>query len=515
MEIKAYLQTLWKWWWLIVVCTLCAGVSSFIVTSLLPPTYEARVLLMSNQSANTGIVDYSSLLGEQRVIATYQELLETRPILDTVITNLSLPYTSKELAKRITVSLIPETQLLELTVQDSDAQRAADIANEIAFTFLLQRSSEQEYQDLELYEQSLMTQIKALEQTIENTKADLERARATSGLWTQQELTSLQTNLTQQQATYASLLSGYLNLQSMKSRLLDVVIAEPAYAPSEAIGPRRLLYTGIAGASGFVIACVIAFLLEYMRDRFENATEVHDALALASLGAIPFVQSWHGSRHIHTPEEQWPPVAEAFRILRMNIKFAGTGSKLHTLLVTSPVANEGKTSIVANLGVMMAQAGSKVLLVDGDLRHSSLHQAFEVSNHEGLTSLLLMEANPEEYILDTGIPNLSILPSGPMPPNPSELLGSARMGELVKELQTFADVVLFDAPPILVCADTIVLAPHIDGLLLVLDSRKTQRDRAVRALAMLKAVEAKIVGSVLNKVQGESSEYYHYHSRSK
>lgn len=511
MEVKEYFQTLWKWWWLILLCTLCAGITSFVVSSLMPPVYEAKVLLMSNQSANTGIVDYSSLLGGQRVIETYQELLKTWPVLEAVIARLDLPYSMRELARRIEVSIIPDTQLLELRVRDNDAQRAADIANEMALTFLLQRSAEQQLQEIEGYEQTVVAQMRALEQAIEKAKAGIERSRASPGLLTQEELATLQDNQSRQQAAYASLLAGYLNIRVMKSRLLDVVVVEPAQPPSVAVGPRKLFNTAAAAASGCMIACVLAFLLEYLNDNLENADDVREALSLPSLGAIPFVRSWQSDGHARDPRKDWP-IMEAFRILRTNIQFANVDRTVRTLLVTSAGPGEGKTSVVANLGVVMAQDGRRVLLVGADLRRSHLHHVLGVPNLTGLTSLLLNEVDLEGCIVETDIPNLYVLPSGPAPPNPSELLGSQRMAQLIEEFQAFADIVLFDVPPVLACADAMVLAAKTDGVVLVIDSRSTRRQAATQTVEMLRNVDAEVLGGVLNKVRARSSEYYYYYS---
>jgi len=508
MELKRYFQTLWKWWWLIVLCTLCAGIASFTVSSLMPPVYQARALLMANQSTSTGIVDYSSLLGGQQVIETYRELLRTRPVLEAVIARLGLPYSPRQLAERIEVTAILNTQLLELTVEDNSAQRAADIANEIALTFLLQRSTEQQFQELEDRERAIVEQMSALERAIEQSETEIERWRASPGLLTQEELATLQSQQSQQRGTYANLLSAYLNVRSMRSRLLDVVVVEPAQPPSGTVRPRKVLNTAIAAASGGMIACALAFLLEYLNDTLESTEDVRDALALPNLGAIPFVRSWQKDGCVRLRGEEWPAL-EAFRILRTNIQFADVDCPVRTLLVTSAGPGEGKTSVVTNLGTAMAQGGRKVLLVDTDFRRSGLHRAFDVPNLTGLTSLFLDDVGLEGSIVDTDVPGLYVLPGGPLPPNPSELLGSQRMAQLIGQLQAFADVVLFDAPPVLACADAMVLASQVDGAVLVIDSRSTRREAVVRAVEMLRNVGARVLGVALNKVHAGSSEYYY------
>ena len=511
MELKEYFRTVWRWWWLIALCTLCAGIASFVVSSMLPPVYEASVMLVSNQSTNTGIVDYSSLLGGQQILETYRELLQTGPLLETAIANLDLPYSPRQLAERVEVNVIPETQLIELRVEDNDPQRAADIANEIALTFLLQRPGEQEIQELGGYEQSVVTQMKALEQAIEETDAEMEQLRASRRSSAQEELAALQTRQYQQRSAYASLLSGYLNIRTMKSRLLGVGVVEPAQPQSEPIRPRKMLNTAVAAASGCMIACAFAFALEYLSDTLENADDVRDALSLPSLGTIPFVRSLQKDGPARVDGGEWPAF-EAFRILRTNIQFANVDSTVRTLLVTSPGPGEGKTSIVVNLGMAMAQNERKVLVVDTDFRRPHLHHAFDVPNLTGLTSLLLDEVDLEGCIVEADVPNLYVLPSGPAPPNPSELLGSQRMARLIEGLQSFADVVLFDVPPVLACADAMVLASRMDGVVLVIDSRSTRREAAVQALEMLHNVGANVLGGVLNRVRARSSEYYYYRS---
>jgi len=511
MELKEYLQTLWKWAWLIVLCTLCAGAASFIVSSRLPPVYEAKVLIMSNQSQNAGILDYSSLLGGQRMIETYREMLKTWPVLETVIANLDLPYTPRELEKRIQVKIIPETQLLELKVEDNDPQRAADIANDMAFTFLVQRSTEQQLEEIESYEESVVTHMKALEQEIEVGRNEIEQMQASPALRTEERLAALHASQSGQQAAYANLLAAYLDIRLIKSRLLDLAVAESAHPSSEPIRPRKLLNTGVAGLSGCMIACAMVFLLEYLDDTLENADDLHEILSLPSLGAIPAVRSWQMDGHARVQATDWP-VGEAFRVLRTNIQFANVDSTVRTLLVTSSGPGEGKTSVAANLGAVMAQNGRKVLLVDADLRKSCLHRHFGIPNHTGLTSLLLNNAGQREGIVEADIPNLFVLPSGPPPPNPSELLSSQRMSRLIEEFQTFVDIVVFDSPPVLVCADAMVLASQTDGVVFVVDSRSTHRDAAQRALEMLRNVEARVLGGVLNRVAARSSKYYYYYS---
>lgn len=511
MELEKYLRTLQRWWWLILVCTLCTGGASFIANSLMQPVYEARVTLMSNQSANTGIVDYPSLLGSRQIIETSRELLQTQPLLETVIRNLDLPYSAEDLAENIEVDIVHDTQLLRLTVEDTSPARAAGIANEIAQTFLLQRSTEQPDLEIENYERAVVEQMRALDQSIESTAEEIEQLRGSSSPQAQERLAALQSQQTQQRSAYADFLAGFLNIRSMKSRSLSLVIVEPAQISTDPVRPRKVLTTGVAAGGGFALACAMAFLLEYLNDTFESPDELQDVLSLPNLGTIPVNKSWQKDGHVRVAEEAWPTM-EAFRILRTNIQFASVDAAVRKLLVTSSAPREGKTSITTYLGVVSAQGGRKVLLVDADLRQPTLHRAFDVSNKRGLTDLLVRDGDQSDYILTTAVDNLYLLPSGSLPPNPSELLASQRMAQLIDELESFADLVLFDAPPVLACADAMILASQVDGVLLVVDGSATRPDAAQRALGMLRNAEARVLGGILNKMRGGRANYYYYYS---
>ncbi|MEW6230758.1 MAG: CpsD/CapB family tyrosine-protein kinase [Chloroflexota bacterium] len=205
------------------------------------------------------------------------------------------------------------------------------------------------------------------------------------------------------------------------------------------------------------------------------------------------------------------PVSEAFRTLRTNIQFSSLDRPLKTILVTSTDPGEGKSTVLANLAVTMAQSGLRTVVADCDLRRPSQHQLFGLSNINGLTSMMVGNAPMQgASIQDTAVPNLRLLASGPLPPNPSELLGSRRMGEIIAFLKDQADLVLFDAPPIIAVTDAAVLASKVDGVLLVVNAGKTKRDLARRAKLLLDKVNANVLGVVLNNVKLEASLYRYY-----
>ena len=206
--------------------------------------------------------------------------------------------------------------------------------------------------------------------------------------------------------------------------------------------------------------------------------------------------------------------AEAYRTLRTNILFASPDKPLHTLLATSTSPDDGKSTTLANLAITLAETGAHTILVDCDLRRPSQHTLFGLPNEVGLTSLMLGGAgaalpNPLP-VQATSIANLGVLTSGPLPPNPAELLASRRMAEVLEQLAGKADYILFDSPPVLAVTDAAILAPRVDGVLLIVRAGKTKRDLAVKARRILAQVNAPIVGVVLNDATLDNKGYGYY-----
>ncbi len=198
------------------------------------------------------------------------------------------------------------------------------------------------------------------------------------------------------------------------------------------------------------------------------------------------------------------PGAEAFRTLRTNLIFSSLDHPLTTLLVTSPAPEEGKSTTLANLAVTMAQGGRKTILVDCDLRRPRQHEIFGVPAAPGLTSMIL-DAQDDPALAATEVENLWLLPAGPLPPNPADLLSSRRMESLISTLKSQADIVLFDAPPILAVTDAALLASKLDGVLLVVSAGQTKREHAQRAKELLEKIHVRLVGAVLTNAQVDTS----------
>jgi capsular exopolysaccharide synthesis family protein len=193
------------------------------------------------------------------------------------------------------------------------------------------------------------------------------------------------------------------------------------------------------------------------------------------------------------------PAAEAYRTLRTNLTFAALDKPIETLIVTSAATDEEKSTVIANLAVTMAQGERRTILVDADLRRPSLHGTFGVANDRGLTTMIVEEtAIDDPPLIDVGVGNLWLVPSGPLPPNPADILGSRKMERAIAAFKNRADIVLFDAPPVVSVTDAAVLGTKVDGVLLVVHTGRTRREHAQRAKDVLERVHVRIVGAVLN-----------------
>lgn len=204
-------------------------------------------------------------------------------------------------------------------------------------------------------------------------------------------------------------------------------------------------------------------------------------------------------------------MSEAFRVLRTNLQFASVDKPLKKIMITSSVPQEGKSLIVSNLAVSMANAGNKTLLVDADLRRPKQQKNFLLENYKGLSNLLAENLALESVVNQTKIENLHVLTSGPVPPNPAEILGSARMKRFIEEASSIYDMVLFDSPPVNSVADASILSASMDGVILVVEAGSTEREAAIVAKQQLEKVNARILGVVLNKVEQKSGGYYYYY----
>ncbi len=509
MDLKRYLSAIKKWWWLLVASTLVATVSGYYAVSRMPRIYQATTSLMVGQSLNEANPTNQDLYISGQLAQTYREIVTRQPILQGAAEALGLPYVPRP--DDVSAWLVPGTQLLGIAVRDSDPERARALADAIAQELIDQTPNEIE--EDQARQGFVRTQLLSLEENIEITEEEIltEQARldaANSARAIQQyqtNIAALQEKLSSYQATYASL------MQSVEGRTNYIEVFEPATASTTPVSPRVMETVLLSAASGLLLAVGGIVLIEFLDDTVKSADEVKQLTGLSVLGAISRIPGAGFDQKLLRLEEAPFPVLEAYRTLRTNLLVSSVDNPVQTLIVTSPVPRDGKSTTVANLGVIMAQAGKSVILVDADLRRASLHKVFQLPNREGLTNVLLeSEPVPDGWLQETGFENLRLLSSGPLPPNPPELLGSQKMRRLFENLTEEAELVIFDSPPVLAVTDATVLSMMTDGVLVIADAEKTRRGALKESIANLRQAGANILGTVLNRVPLQGGEYSYY-----
>ncbi|UOQ50316.1 CpsD/CapB family tyrosine-protein kinase [Gracilibacillus caseinilyticus] len=215
-------------------------------------------------------------------------------------------------------------------------------------------------------------------------------------------------------------------------------------------------------------------------------------------------------RHLITKLNPRSPITEQYKTIRTNLQFSSVDGDLKTMLVTSSGPSEGKSSTTANLAIVFAQQGKKVLLIDADMRKPTLHYTFRMDNRRGLSSVLVGESILEESASSSDVEGLDLLSCGPIPPNPSELLGSRAMENMIGRAKEEYDIILFDTPPVLAVTDAQILANICDGAVMVVRSNQTENDAAIKAKELLEVGNAKLLGVVLNDREQNKAHYYYY-----
>lgn len=510
MELKDYILPLRKWWWLILASVLVATVSSFIVTRQQAPVYRTHATLMVGRSITDPNPSGNEVWLTQQLASTYIDMAQRAPVRTAAMEALGLDW-----LPAYTLRIVPNTQLIELSVVDSNPVRAQAAANELVRQVILQSPSGLNPEE-ERRQGFIDQQLADIERGISETKAEIERRQGElANLFsarqiadTQTQIQGLQSKLNSLQANYAALLAN-----SSKGAINTLTVIEPAALPDTPIGPNSLYTILLAAAIGFILAAGAAYLLEYLDDTLKNPDDVFKELQLTTLGAVPDIGEVQAApAALVTLKDGQSPGKEAYRVLRTNLQFAAVDKPLKQLMITSPGPSEGKSMTTANLGIALAQAGEQVIIIDADLHRPRQHRLFKLANNVGLTTALLdPHSQPEALLQETTQPGLRVLVSGPLPPNPAELLGSGRMHQLLEKLQSQADVLVLDSPPTTILADAAILSTQIDGVLLVLKSGVTRREIARRAVGALTHVNARIVGVLLNHMPTRGGGYYYYY----
>ena len=505
-DLRRYIGLLRRWAWLAVLAAILAGGAAYLLNRRMTPIYQASTTMLINESSSTRLADYTSIMTSERLAQTYAQLITTQPVLEEVANRLQQGVTAPGLKGMVSVSIVRDTQLLSVRVKDPIPARAADIANTLVAVFIEYNQARQavRFSDSKV---SLEAQKGDVEWQLQQISASLaaigndEANRAESD-----RLESLQAQYRQ---TLTYLLQSYEAVRLAEAQTTSSVTqVEPAGVPVYPVLPRVRTNTLLAAMLGLLLAVGIVFLIEALDDTLRDPEEASRQLGLPILGFI--ARYTRPDEPPITVSEPRAPVAEAFRALRTNIQFASVDRSLHSLLVTSPSPADGKSTVVANLGVVMAQGGRSCVLVDSDLRRPKLHKLLRLSNQRGLSELFVQsQIQMDGSLQKTEVPNLFVLTSGFLPPNPSELLGSEKMLEIIHEIEGQSDLLIVDSPPVLAVTDASVLAPRMDGVLLVVKPGVTKFMAVKQAVEQLRRVGANVIGIVLNEVEFKRSRYYY------
>ena len=502
--LRNYFLLAWKWLWLLILVSGLAAGGAFVASRLSTPVYQARTKLLINEAPNSGVNDYTAILMSERQASTYAEMLTDRPLLENVVADLDLPNSVAALAKAIQVELIQNTRLIVITVEDTDPARAADIANSVAAQFIKQLET-LESSAYQSSKSNLEGQLQLMEGQIQATTADL-AALGEEG--DPGERDRLQTTLDEYRQTYANLVLKYENIRLAEiSTNPGVFHLEPAIAPKVPIRPRVLMNTAMAAVIGLMIAAITVILIEALDDTIRTPEDISRHLGLPVFGLIPSYPIEMGKPI--TISQPRSPVSDAYRALRANIHFASVDRPLKKLLVTSSSPGEGKSMLTVNLGVVMAQSDLKTVIADTDFRRPHIFKYMGLLNYHGLSNVLA--ENP--IVLNGNLQavdslKLEVLSTGELPPNPTELLGSEKMSNILELVSERADMLLVDTPPIMVVADAAVIASRMDGVLLVIKPGVTRVAAAKNSIDQLRRAKANLLGVVLNDVNLRRDGYY-------
>ncbi len=493
MELRDYLNVIRARKWVIIQAVAIVTLFALAVTFTQPPVYqgEAKVLISEKDTSaallGTVLPELSSQ--PERGLLTQVELMQIRPLAENTIRKLGLEETPEELLDRVHVTEVGKTNIVVVVAEANDPEQAADIANSMAEEYVTWSQ--------EVKRERIKAAADEVEARLEDAKDQiLELGRKIEA---EGKTDDLDAELQIATGTYTTLaekleqLRINEQLETGSGRIVSTAVVQ-----TQQVAPKPLRNTALGLAVGLLLGLGLAFLYEYLDDTVKSTEELERLYGAPVVGTIPIEKFDKGERRrltiVDTPGS---PAAESYRVLRNSLDFLNFEQNMKTLLVTSAAPAEGKSTVAANLAASLAQAGNKTVLVSCDFRRPTTEQFFNVNNMIGLSDVLTGAHSMKAALQRPGDEQLLIMTSGKMPPNPSELLGSTKMKELIESLEEWADWVIIDTPPLLAVADPAAVARWTDGVLMVTQAGKSTRDAAKKAVEMLEKVGAKVAGVVV------------------
>lgn len=494
MELRDYLNIVRARKWVIIQAVVIVTLTAMIASVLQRPIYEGEAkLLISETGASTELftslgLDISSQA--ERGLQTQVQLMQVRPLLENTIRSLDLGLTPEQLAEKITVSAVGQTNIVTVVARDNDSEVASRIANTLAEEFV---AWSRDYR-----RESINAAADEVASRLEVAKSDiLDLGRKIQSEGKSDELSAELAIATGNYTTLAAKLEELrinAQLETGSGRVVS-----PAVVSEDPVEPSPLRNSALGLAVGLLFGLGMAFLYEYLDNTIKSSEEAEKLLGVPVLGIIPAERYEKDERRrasiITNPSSA---AAEAYRVLRNNLDYINFEHDIKTLLITSAAPAEGKSTVAANLAAGLSQAGKKVVLVACDFRKPTTAQFFGVKNLIGLSDVLT-GAHSLKSALQRPMDNLDllVLTSGKLPPNPSELLGSEKMRAALEELKDWADWVIIDTPPLLAVADGAAVARYTDGVLLVTKAMSSTREAVKKAGEMLESAGGRPIGSVV------------------
>ena len=541
MTFEQYWTIVLKQWRLIIICFLVAGGGTVLGSKLITPVYQSTALIQIAIRSSNNPADYNSLLASDQLVQTEARLATSDPVLREVASHypgLTVEVLSKEVAATPTVN----TQLFEIDAIDPSPTHAAELANDIAGT-LIKQQLQVFQQSASQTRQQIQGDLNTTQKQISNLAAQIAALQATGG--NQPQIAVLQTQLSALQQHYNQSQTVLAQLEVAEVENNDILyIAQPAQPNFIPVRPNLLLN----GSAGLLAGLFLGILLAILFERLDTRVRTPEALSqLLDWSVLTTIWRAGPKEAIVNPVRHYANV-EAYRILRTNIGFAAIDRPLRTFIVTSALPGDGKSVVAANLAIFMAKAGKNTLLIDADLRRPVQNELFGLPDHTlGFSNAILAysmaaTANTPDYqkalipkpttastatsvprtlsldpfVHRVNIPNLGVMPSGPLPPNPPELLDSKAIQHFISALDSSGvEVVIFDTPPLIGLSDSSILAPKVDGTLVVVDINRANKRNLKQVKAILMQSGARVLGCIVNKQRRGRADvpYSYYYSR--
>lgn len=490
MELRDYLNVIRARRGVIILATAIVASVALVVSLIQPSIYEAEAKVLISEK-DTGAALLGTVIPElssqpERALQTQVQLVEVRPVAEASIKQLNLEMTADDLLADVTVASVGQTNIVSIKAQADSPEQAAEIANSMAEQYVEASRARKRA--------SIKEAADEVEQRLEQARAEiLALGRRLQASGRSDELAAELQIATGTYTTLAEQLEQLRINERLESGSGTVV--QPAVVNTDPVEPQPLRNTALGLLVGLVFGVGMAFLYDYLDSTIKSTEEAEKVYGAPVLGIVPLERMEKGQkRRLTIVESPGSSAAEAYRVLRNSIDFVNFEHDLKTLLVTSGTPSEGKSTVSANLAASLAQAGKKVVLLSCDFRRPTTHQFFDVNNMIGLSDVLIGTHTLKSALQQPGDERLLVLTAGKMPPNPSELLSSSKMKDVLDSLSEWADWVIIDTPPILAVADPVSVARWVDGVLLVSKAGESTREAAEKTVELLGKVGARIVG---------------------